>query len=234
MWSNTNKILLVLVVLLVLTGGGLAVVNSKRLRGKAFGGVFLADAMGVVRTPPEAILSAVNAALVAAGRAPVTLDALSLARALSSEHGSGPPELRRWVGWAIRNNAGAGPGKVFRKLTHTGSTAALRGLYARQRVDGRYAATNSSASLEDLEIARSVLSSAASADPTKGSTNFFSPRAQDALFKRKQAGDPSVAKINRNANDQRKKWLADGLVSRGRPAGVPVDEVEFFASGRLA
>lgn len=232
MWNTTNKILLVLAVVLVLASGTVAVVRARR--GREFGPLFPADAKGVVRTKPAAMLEAVNQALVAAGKRPVSLDVYALARSLSSEHGSGPAELRRWVAWAIRNNAGNAPGKIFAKLVNTGSDQSLRGLFARQRVDGRYAATNSGASLEDLEIAREVVEAAKAADPTKGSTNFFSPKAQDALYKRALAGDPTAQKIKRGADAQRKKWLADGLQSRGYPRGLPSDEVEFFASGKVA
>jgi hypothetical protein len=188
------------------------------------------DDRGVIVTAPAALLASVNLALAKTGsQARIDLNVYALARALRSEHGGEPASVRAWVAWAIRNGAQQSKVSVFEKLTRSRSPS-TSGLFARQRSDARFAATNRGPTVEDVTIARAVMAAAQSADPTRGSTNFFSPKAQNALFARAQAGDPAIAgRITRDADDQRKKWLADGLISRGAPPGASRDDVEFFA-----
>lgn len=190
------------------------------------------DARGLVTVAPSTILRSVNAELRAAGKPTIDLHQLAVARALRSEHGSEPAAVRRWVAWAIRNGARRSRMSLFNKLTKSRNPK-TSGKFARQRTDSRFAATNRGANLQDITIAREVLAAPAGDDPTKGATNFFSPRAQDALFRRAQAGDPKVkGRITRDAAAQRKKWIAGGLLSRGAPPGATVRDVEFF--GRVA
>lgn len=185
------------------------------------------DASGVVRVTPVTILSEVNASLRGQAMEPVTLDALALARAIRSEHGSEPFPVREWVAWAVKNSAKREGMSVFKRLTDS-RNADTRGLFARQRVDARYAATNQAARLEDLILATSVLDS--KDDPTRGATNFFSPKTQDALYALAQKGDARyVSRITRDADATRKLWQSRGLVSVGSPPGSPPGIVEFFA-----
>jgi hypothetical protein len=202
-------------------------INTSRIVGAKN----LEDSLGVVRRVPEAILSSVNADLgMRPGsqlKAPVTLDQLALARAVRSEHGSESLEVQRWVAWAIKNSARKAKMSIFRRLTES-KNRETSGLFARQRVDARYAATNQDARLEDLLLAQHVLAS--NDDPTDGATNFFSPKTQDALYALAQKGDARyVGRITRDAEATRKLWESRGLESRGAPPGVPSGVVEFFA-----
>jgi hypothetical protein len=207
---------------------GAPVVMRAISNAKAVGDNPKEDAGGVVRVSPPALLLSVNRALSEAGKAPIDLDTMTLARSLRSEHGSESAQVRAWVAWVVRNSAAKSRVSIFDRLTKS-RNAATSGLFARQRVDARFAATNQAPRLEDIEIATQVLKAPASADPTRGASNFFSPKAQDALFARAQAGDPAVAgRITRDAAAQRLRWLESGLVSRGAPPGASTRDVEFF------
>lgn len=181
---------------------------------------------GILRSPSQ-ILATANEALVKAGKAAIDLDTYSLARALRSEHGSESALTREWVGWAIKNSARGQ--SLFKKLT-TSKNATYTGFFARQRTDARYAATNQAPRMGDIEIAVKVVKG--TVDPTNGATNFFSPAAQDALFKRSQSGDASASLIKRDGDAQRAKWISEGLISKGTPPGVDRRTVEFF--GKVA
>lgn len=189
------------------------------------------DAGGVVRADPRALLASAIADLRRRGSSialVLNLDAYALARALRSEHGRESEQVRRWVAWSIRNYA-AGR-SIFSVLTT--SRASSSGLFADQVADARYAATGQAPTIGDLAIAVDVLMADKSSDPTRGATNFFSPKTQDLLFARAQAGDPKYAgKITKNAQGVRTSWAANGLVSRGAPPGTPSDVVEFFGRG---
>lgn len=155
------------------------------------------------------------------------MDTYAVARALASEHGNEPVSVRRWVAWAIRNSAKRRKLSPFRRLTDSRSSAS--GMFARQRTDGRFAATNLAPTFEDVQIAREVLNAPSSEDPTDGATNFFSPRTQDILFRKAQQGDPRfVGRITVDADGLRERWARRGLQSVGTPPGVPADKVEFF------
>lgn len=186
------------------------------------------DDRGVVTVAPNTLLRSVNAELRAAGEPTIDLNQLALARSMRSEHGNEPAPVREWVGWVVRNSAKRSRVSVFNKLTKSRNPK-TSGKFARQRTDSRFAATNRGATMADIKIARAVLAAQAAADPTNGATNFFSPRAQDALFRRAQAGDPKVkGRITRDADATRRKWIAGGLQSRGAPPGVQLRDVEFF------
>jgi len=189
-------------------------------------------AVGLIRTPPRQLLFSANEDLAENDQPVVDLDQYSLGRSLKSEHGRQPESVRIWVAWAIRNNADRRKTTIFNKLTRSRNSN-TSGKFARQRTDSRFAATNQAPRFTDIAVAADVLVAPKSTDPTRGATNFFSPRAQDALFRRAQAGDPAVkGRITRDAAAQRRKWLNDGLLSRGTPPGVSPREVEFF--GRAA
>lgn len=183
------------------------------------------DNLGVVRASPETLLFSANQDLPS----PIDLDTYTLARAIRSEHGRSSRTLKTWIAWAVRNEARRRRTSVHNLSTK--SRARTSGLYARQRTDARYIATNVSPRGDDVEVARDVLRAPQSSDVTKGATNFFSPRTQDALFARAQRGDPKlVGRITRDADGVRFTWLSRGLVSRGTPPGVPEDEIEFFGA----
>ena len=187
------------------------------------------DARGVVTTQPQDLLASANQTLASTGVV-LTLDDYALARALRSEHGREPANVRRWVAWAIRNSAQRANNTIFRHLTRSGGPAS--GLFARQRTDGRFAATNEAPRGEDIQIAIDVLDSAGVEDPTRGATNFFSPRTQNILVARAQAGDHRFkGKITADANGIRARRNKQGLYSRGTPPGVEPDIVEFFGPG---
>ena len=190
------------------------------------------DAKGGIAESPTSLLASANAELRAAGEPQIDINEYALARSLRSEHGSEPAAVRTWVAWAIRNGANRSGKSVFKKLTDSRSRT-YSGRFARQRTDARFAATNRAPNFGDVRIARQVLNASKSSDPTDGATNFFSPRAQDALFARAQEGDPAVVgRITRDADAQRERWLNQGLESKGTPPGVSPRTVEFF--GRAA
>lgn len=229
--SRTTLIVLAIVIAALFFFGGPEVVKLIKA-GSVVGPKSNEDAAGVVRTDPEILLGETNLELQSQGRGVLNLDEYALARALRSEHGSSSAEVRTWVAWAIRN-ASAGPGNVFKKLTS--SRAESSGLFARQISDSRYAATNQAPRVEDVEIARAVLRASTFQDPTQGATNFFSPRTQDRLFAKAEAGDPNYAgRIRTDAEGLRSKWEKGGLVSVGAPESAAADEVEFFAPKRFA
>ena len=219
-----NHLIIVVALIVLLSAAPLIDVMSK---GPVIGPNFAEDSLGVVKTPPSVILAAVNEALAAKGESAVSLDELALARAMRSEHGSEPQVVRQWVAHAIVNSARKGGRSVFTQLTR--SNGIYSGLFARRRVDARYAATKMGATLADLKLAREVLS--AKQDPTNGATNFFSPETQDELYAKALAGDPRYAgKIRRDAAAQRTLWAQNGLKSRGAPPGVSINTVEFFGA----
>lgn len=194
--------------------------------GKIVGPASEETAAGLVPKDPRVILTETNAALAQEGKLPISLDELALARALRSEHGISSAEVRTWVGWAIRNAAGS-PSKIFTKLTTSGNVM-TSGHFASQITDTRYAATNQGPTMADIDLARAIVRAPAGADPTKGATNFFSPKLQDQLKAKADAGNPKFAKIKKDAQAVRVAWAATGLVSRGAPASAAPGEVEFF------
>lgn len=229
MWKSPNIWLLVIAIVLLLAVAAPKVVE-KLSNGSAsvVGTNYKEDSRGVVMTPPAVILASVNTDLRKRGMAPITLDGLALARAINSEHGREPLDVRRWIAHAIINGAKKDRKDVFQKLTES-KNSATAGYFARQRVDGRYAATNLNARLTDIEVASLALSPAA-VDPTRGATNFFSPETQDKLYALAMAGDERYkGRITRDAAATRKLWKSWGLVSRGAPASVDPRKVEFFA-----
>jgi hypothetical protein len=228
-----RRTILIVVVLVLLAGSfffGAPVVIRAVSMAKVVGDNPPEDSAGVVRQLPASLLLSVNRDLAASGKhAPIDLDTMALARSLRSEHGSESATVRAWVAWVVRNSAAKGKLSIFDKLTKSRNPTSS-GLFARQRADSRFAATNQAPRLEDILIAKQVIGAPASADPTRGASNFFSPRAQDALFARAQAGDPAVVgRITRDAAAQRLRWLESGLVSRGAPPGASQRDVEFFA-----
>jgi hypothetical protein len=233
-------VLAIIVVAAVFFFGGRAVVISIE-KGRLVGPKSPEDAAGVVRTRPADILAAVNSDLIAHGDERIDLNLLALARALESEHGSDSVDVRTWVAWAIRNEAG-GYDRIFDKLTSSGHDPKLRGLFARQKTDGRYAATHAAAHLGNIQIARLVVGSSTVSDPTGGAHNFFSPQLQDKLYAQAldeqrqidagtldRADAKYAGRITVDANGLRRRWNGYGWVSRGAPSGTPYGLVEFFA-----
>ena len=207
------------------SGGALVV--SRALRRKKVGPVVRENGRGVIPRNPQDMLAETNRDLQSEGLPSIDLDTYALARALNSEHGSESETVRTWVAWAIRNNADNRKTGVYERLTTSRGPAS--GMFARQRTDARYAATNQAPTYEDVQIAHDVLNAPASADPTGGATNFFSPRTQNILFAKAQAGDPRfVGRITVDAEGLRQRWARNGLVSIGEPPGAPAGKVEFF------
>jgi hypothetical protein len=224
-----NRTILIVVVLAVILLGGVVVVPKvidQAKNGSVLGVDYKRNSHGAVDTDPAVILAGVNAALLAGGRLPIDRNQLALARSLRSEHGSDSVQVRRWVGWAIRNAAG-GADKIFSKLT-TKSGSAYTGKYADQHTDARFAATGQSARELEIELAREILSAPQASDPTGGATNFFSPRAQDRLYRDHVAGVAGAALVTKGAADKRSEWIGFGWQPLGAPSGTASDLVEFF------
>lgn len=225
---NQRVLIIVGVIVIAAFFFGAPAVKRAITRGRVVGDSPKEDARGVIQQSPASLLASVNAEL----EEPVTLDDMSMARALRSEHGSEPEAVRRWVAWAIRNEARKRKRSIYNQLTRS-SDPDTSGLFARQRADFRYAATHFSPRLSDIKISVAVLDADQFEDPTGGATNFFSPDTQDLLFSLAMAGDPRFeGRITRDADDQREKWIRDGLLPRGTPPGVDPGIVEFF--GRAA
>jgi hypothetical protein len=189
------------------------------------------NAQGAVDVAPAAILLAVNSALVQSGKAPIDLNTLALARTLRSEHGSDSVSVRRWVGWAIRNAAG-GADRIFKKLTTPDyrRPQTYAGKFSDQHTDARFAATGQSARSLEIDLAREILDAPQSADPTRGATNFFSPRAQDRLRAQALAGVEAAKLVTKNAAEKRAEWIGFGWRPLGAPPGTAPDLVEFFSN----
>ena len=190
------------------------------------------DAAGVVRTNPNTLLAETNALLAGKGLPALTMNEYALARALRSEHGSSSATIRTWVAWAIKNSVKAGS-NVFEKLTKSASMTSS-GLFATQISDLRYASTAQGPTMDDIEIARNVLRSGIQSDPTRGATNFFSPRLQDSLYAKAQAGVAQYASIKKDAAGIIAKWVSGGLSVRGAPSDAMPGEVIFLGPARMA
>lgn len=230
--TQKQKIALVIALILFLAFGTTKVVHVVKNNTSVIGANPPRDNLGAVRAVPETLRASAEKDLISRGRRdllPLTLDAYSLARALRSEHGKDSREVRTWIAWAIKNSAHAA-GKTIHALLVL-SKAPTSGLYADQKTDSRYAATGQGPRLEDLEIADEVLHGSGK-DPTRGATNFFSPKTQNALYRLAKDGDPRYAgRITTDANGIREKWAARGLQSRGAPPSAGPGVVEFFGKG---
>jgi hypothetical protein len=227
MMSRRTLIILAIVAVLLISGVfAVPSIVTAIKNGAIVGPDHKRNARGAITVDPRDILADVNTALRSAGKSPIDLNQLALARALRSEHGSDSVEVRRWVGWAIRNASG-GADRVFSKLT-TKTGSEYSGKFADQHTDARFAATGQAAREIEIQLAREILTAPRTADPTGGATNFFSPRAQDRLRAAALAGVAAAQLVKKNAEEKRAEWIGFGWRSLGAPPGTPADLVEFF------
>jgi len=115
-----------------------------------------------------------------------------LARVIRSEMGIGDAKQKLHVAWASRNLADEKGVSL--------SSLACSPLGPQNR--GRPLSSVQSALKSDRRIARKVLASAKSRDPTRGATHFINPRLQNRLAKR---GKRSGYK-GRNYSKIRRRW----------------------------
>ena len=95
----------------------------------------------------------------------------ALARAIRSEIGNGTKKQKTHVAWAIRNLARSRKQSISKMVCSP---------CGRQQ-QGRPVSSRQPARDSDRVIARSVLASSSTKDPTGGATHFISPRTQDRL-----------------------------------------------------
>jgi hypothetical protein len=113
-------------------------------------------------------------------------DGYSLARVIQSEEGSKPEGVRRGVAWATRNEAYR-RGVSITTLVIYAKDPTKNGKYGSQN-EGRYCSTASEPTTANRALAEAVLAQPRSADPTNGSVQYDSPKAQRYLAKKKVKG----------------------------------------------
>lgn len=208
----TGWVLLLALVAFFLLGGGEAVMD-KIVNGNRVGPKTALRDDGLVDADPQEL----------ADEADLDLDTYALARALVSEHGWDPDPYLVAVGWAIKNKAYERGVSVFRQLTD-GAGDAGDGMFGEQKASAgtKYASTAQDPSDRHVRVAQQVMLGELG-DPTTGATHFFSPKAQDALEARAEAGDARYAKyLGKTAASVDAKWRAPGgLYPAGAAAVVP-------------
>lgn len=135
------------------------------------------------------------------------IETYSLARAVSSESGNEPYEVKVAVASAIVNEANRRGVTVF-ALTTTTRQRGKASRYGRQyhpvSRDSRYVSTAQDPRKEDLEIALKALSDPGSGDRIMGSSRFFKPELQDRLASGGAAGYRS------NSRELLASWASEG------------------------
>lgn len=119
------------------------------------------------------------------------IETYSLARAVASEAGSEPSEIKRAIAFAIRNEATRRGMTLFSVTTLTrqrGPSYRYGRQYHPSSGDSRYVSTAQDPGHEDLEIASKILSEPGFGDPIMGSSRFFQPEVQDRLFAQGKPG----------------------------------------------
>lgn len=141
----------------------------------------------------------------------------ALARMVASEHGSASRAVKVAIAWVARNEAKARGYSIFTLLTKSRRGGGQFGAQS----TGRYASTRLPAREEDIDVAVDVISGAVK-DPTNGARRFYSPKAQDQLFK---AGKPGYTKDAKTveANWQKEGWKKVVI------AEVSANELTFFS-----
>ena len=217
---QTWAVALVVVLLIFLLAGGGEVVIDTLENGPRIGPSTTADGDGIIRVNP----------VLLAQLAGVEVNRYALARCLSSEHPRDPTVYLRCVAWAVRNKAAEGGRTVVEKLTDGAGTAG-DGFFGEQKASAgtKYASTINDPRRRHVQVADEVMSSPTSADPTRGATHFFSPKAQDslaakaeALQARADAGEQLTASersylkyLGKDAAFTDANWRAQGLYPGG-------------------
>lgn len=185
-------------------------------RGSRVGPETYPDDHGIIQVPPGSLAKAAG----------LPLDVYALARCLSSEHGRDNVETKIAVAWAVKNEARASGRSIFAQLTRQpgdGITNVANGLFSGQDVPGpnKYASTRLDPYEQEAQIAAAVVAGTI-IDPTRGATNFFSPKGQRASHAKNPAGNLPPDQLIAS-------WEAKGL----RPVdveGTDPDTVMFFRS----
>jgi hypothetical protein len=189
-------ILVAVAIAAVLFFGGMEV-KTRLDRGSVVGPRTKPDANGVIQEDPAALADA-------AGQ---PLGVYALARMASSEHGRDGELIKRAVMHVAQNEARRRRVDVVRLILGPDGKFGSQEYHG----GGEYVSTRQDPYEDDIEIATRVASGLDS-DPTDGATNFFSPRAQDALWRE--------GRVTRDAEAQDARWRGLGL------AYVPVAGVD--------
>jgi hypothetical protein len=181
--------------LLLATGGIAAVVFSDK-RGKRLTHATVTEEGKVLDDPYDL-----------ASQAGLPLETYSLARAISSEAGSGTIKEQIGIAWAVKNEARRSGKSIFQITTKDGR-------YQRQWGANPYVSSRQDPYERDAEIAQAVISGS-QPDPTNSGTHFFNPVAQDRGFAK---GD-----LTKNA-----KQILDARKSQGFVVSSTIDSNVFF------
>ena len=136
----------------------------------------------------------------------VDVETYSLARAITSEAGNEPIEVRYAIAWAIKNEGRRRGLSLLDLLTYTrerGVTHVYGSQYHELSGDGRYASTARDPSDVDLAIAADVISERV-ADPTYNASRFFQPMVQNRLYAQNHPG------YKRDAQAVLQQWESEG------------------------
>jgi hypothetical protein len=213
------------VIVLVGLGKGASVI-APGIKGRILNGPIAGRATTI---NPETGLISVGPGTLAS-EAKLDLDVYSLARMMSSEHGNQADAYLVAVGWAVRNEAKR-KGITITKLVTDGAGGGGSGYYGQQKAKAgiKYVSTAIDPRKRHVDVALKVRGAPSSADPTGGATNFYSPKAQDALAKKAAEGDPRYVKYaGKDAAAIEKSWSGRGLQHAKTPAGVDPRELTLW------
>ena len=166
---------------------------------------------GVVRENPADMAS----------RLGVSVEALSLARAMTSEERAGHEGARVAVGWAILNYARRLGTTITRLVTRSGklksglpSHPEADGLYSVQAL-GKYCSTFDQATIPTINQAADILAERIP-DPTGGAERFDNPVLQDILAKAKPYNPISKSGYH-TADEVASRRVVEGYVAIAIP-----------------
>ncbi len=188
-------------------------VLERAVNGRRVGPMTKPGPDGIIRTDPAALARAAG----------LEVNVYALARSLSSEHGRDGDSYLRAVAWATRNKARERGITILQLLTD-GKGVAGDGFFGEQKAAAgtKYASTQLDPYERHVRIALEVMGAPLSADPTRGATHYYSPRASDQLAARAET-DPNYAKYRGNtAAVVDARWRAPGgLYPEGAVPVVP-------------
>jgi hypothetical protein len=126
----------------------------------------------------------------------IGLNTFVLATLIASEAGRGHPLAKAAIGWATKNQAAKKGQTIFKLVAPNGKLGSQQ---------GRYAASKTPPTAQDVEIASAVLEGRIK-DPTGGALQWDSPRAQKTLKARGEPGygkGPEEVAMSRQAEGRR-------------------------------
>ncbi|MFL5310777.1 MAG: hypothetical protein ACJ79H_10035 [Myxococcales bacterium] len=205
--------ILVLLLVLVLTGGAADTVISAVTNGPIVGPITTIGDDGLVDADPAEL----------AADAGLDVNVYALARCMASEHARDADLYLFCVGWAVRNMAAEQRESVLELLTN-GAGSAGDGYFGEQKASAgtKYASTAHDPHQRHVDAAQAVIYGTVP-DPTGGATHFFSPMAQDDLAEKAAAGDARFRKyLGKDADFIMRSWAAPGgLYAQGAEPIVP-------------